>query len=320
MEEKISYSIVIPAFNEELNLEPLINETIFILKKIGKKFEIIIVDDGSIDNTLGVLKKLTIIYRELVIISFRKNIGQTAAISAGIESAKGEIIITLDADLQNDPGDIPKLIDKLEEGYDVVSGWRLNRKDHYFTSVIPSKIANWIISIIVGLPLHDYGCTLKAYRKEIFNNIQLYGEMHRFIPLYASWQGGKVSELPVNHRPRIHGNSKYGLIKSFSVISDLFFLKFLEKQFSHPIHLFGGFALINLGMSFLSFILMLYFKYFGDKSFIQTPLPQLVILFIMIGILSLLMGFLAEILMRTYFESQDKKVYQIKKIIRGDGK
>ncbi len=320
MEEKISYSVVIPAFNEEFNLEPLINETIFILKKIGKKFEIIIVDDGSIDNTLGVLKKLTVIYRELVIISFRKNIGQTAAISAGIESAKGEIIITLDADLQNDPRDIPKLIDKLEEGYDVVSGWRLNRKDHYFTSVIPSKIANWIISIIVGLPLHDYGCTLKAYRKEIFNNIQLYGEMHRFIPLYASWQGGKVSELPVNHRPRIHGKSKYGLIKSFSVISDLFFLKFLEKQFSHPIHLFGGFALINLGMSFLSFILMLYFKYFGDKSFIQTPLPQLVILFIMIGILSMLMGFLAEILMRTYFESQDKKVYQIKKIIRGDGK
>jgi hypothetical protein len=217
----------------------------------------------------------------------------------------------MDADLQNDPSDIPKLIKKLDDGYDVVSGWREKRKDRYFTRILPSKIANWIISKISGVTLHDYGCTLKAYKKATLKNVKLYGEMHRFIPIYIAWQGGKITELPVNHHARKYGKSKYGLMRTFSVIADLIFIKYMEKQFSHPMHLFGGFTIINIGLSMLSFLIMIYFKFWGGKSFIQTPLPQLVVLFAMIGILSLFMGFLAEILMRTYYESQNKKSYQV---------
>ena len=274
-------------------------------------YEIILIDDGSTDKSLEILQSEISNFNNMKIIQLQKNYGQTAAISAGIDNATGDILVIMDADLQNDPADIPSIIRKLDDGYDVVSGWRKKRKDKYITRILPSKIANWVISKISGVKLHDYGCSLKAYRKDILKNVKLYGEMHRFIPIYIAWQGGKITELPVNHHARKYGKSKYGLMRTFSVIADLIFIKYMEKQFSHPMHLFGGFTIINIGLSMLSFLIMIYFKFWGGKSFIQTPLPQLVVLFAMIGILSLFMGFLAEILMRTYYESQNKKSYQV---------
>lgn len=306
-------SIIIPVFNEQESIKPLVKQLIDFHQVISDRaLEIIFIDDGSTDNSNKFLNTEIINQPNMKILSLTRNFGQTAAISAGIDHADGEVLVMMDADLQNDPSDIPKLINKLEDGYDVVSGWREKRSDKYFSRILPSKIANWIISKISGVHLHDYGCTLKAYRKEILKHIKLYGDMHRFIPIYISWQGGQVAEVPVKHHHRIFGKSKYGLIKTVSVIVDLIFLKFMEKQFAHPIHLFGGFSIMNFGFSFICSLLMVYFKYWGDKTFIQTPLPQLVILFIMIGILSLFMGFIAEILMRTYFESQNRASYTIR--------
>ncbi|MAT79616.1 MAG: glycosyltransferase [Flavobacteriales bacterium] len=307
-------SIIIPVYNEAESITALLKKILLLIEKEKNIiWEILLIDDGSFDNTLELVLDKTIDINNINIISLNRNYGQTAAISAGIDKASGDILVTMDADLQNDPLDIPILISKLNEGYAVVSGWRKNRQDKWFTRVLPSKIANWLISKISGVKLHDYGCTLKAYRKEVLKSIKLYGEMHRFIPIYIAWQGGKIAEIPVKHHERKFGSSKYGLMRTFSVIADLIFLKYMDKQFMNPIHMFGGFTIINLFLAIISIVLMVYYKYWGGKSFIQTPLPQLVILFIMVGILSLFMGFLAEILMRTYFESQNKKSYQIQK-------
>ena len=308
-------SVVIPVYNEQDSIKLLVKQLIDLQEQLPEKImQIIFVDDGSNDDTNKIINREISDYSNMKIICLSKNFGQTAALSAGIDNADGDVIITMDADLQNDPSDIPKLLNKLEDGYDVVSGWRDKRNDKYFSRILPSKIANWIISKISGVHLHDYGCTLKAYRKELLGSVRLYGEMHRFIPIYITWEGGKVTEIPVKHHHRKFGKSKYGLSRIVSVIADLILLKFMEKQFVHPIHLFGGFALMNFGFSILSIFFMVYYKFWGGKSFIQTPLPQLVILFLMIGILSLFMGFLAEILMRTYFESQNRASYTIRKI------
>ena len=240
---------------------------------------------------------------------------QTAALYAGFNNSNGEILITMDGDLQNDVSDIPILIETLNRGYDVVCGWRKNRSDDYFSRILPSKVANWIISKISGVYLHDYGCTLKAYKRTILKDIRLYGgNASIYSYIYFFGRRKKIYEIPVKHSRRIAGKSKYGIMRTFSVIADLIFLKFMEKQFSNPIHLFGGFSFVNFSFSFLSFSFMLYFKYFGNKSFIQTPLPELTILFFMIGTLSLFMGFIAEIIMRTYFESQDIYPYSIRKM------
>ena len=306
-------SIIIPVLNEEDSLNELIDQLDEFVKKMNEKsIEIIFIDDGSNDNTNRIIAEKSKIKDFIKLITLIRNFGQTAAISAGIDNANGKVLITMDSDLQNSCSDIPKLIKELDNGYDVVSGWRKERRDGFFTRILPSKIANWIISKISGVHLHDYGCTLKAYRKEILEGVRLYGEMHRFIPIYIYWQGGRITEMPVVHNYRKYGKSKYGLSRTFSVIADLILLKFMEKQLSHPIHLFGGFAILNFFLSVICFLLMLYFKYLGQKSFIETPLPELVILFIMVGVLSMFMGFIAEILMRTYFESQDRKSYSIK--------
>ena len=308
-------SVVIPVYNEQDSIKLLVKQLIDLQEQLPEKImQIIFVDDGSNDDTNKIINREIFDFSNMKIICLSKNFGQTAALSAGIDNADGDVIITMDADLQNDPSDIPKLLNKLEDGYDVVSGWRDKRNDKYFSRILPSKIANWIISKISGVHLHDYGCTLKAYRKELLGSVRLYGEMHRFIPIYITWEGGKVTEIPVKHHHRKFGKSKYGLSRIVSVIADLILLKFMEKQFVHPIHLFGGFALMNFGFSILSIFFMVYYKFWGGKSFIQTPLPQLVILFLMIAILSLFMGFLAEILMRTYFESQNRASYTIRKI------
>ena len=306
-------SIIIPVFNEEESLNELIDQLDELVNRMNEKsIEIIFIDDGSNDNTNRIIVKKTKHKDYIKLITLIRNFGQTAAISAGIDNSNGKVLITMDSDLQNSCNDIPKLIKELDKGYDVVSGWRKERRDGFFTRVLPSKIANWIISKISGVHLHDYGCTLKAYKKEILKGVKLYGEMHRFIPIYIYWQGGRITEMPVAHNYRKYGKSKYGLSRTFSVIADLILLKFMEKQLSHPIHLFGGFAILNFFLSIICFLLMLYFKYSGQKTFIETPLPELVILFIMVGVLSLFMGFIAEILMRTYFESQDRKSYSIK--------
>jgi glycosyltransferase involved in cell wall biosynthesis len=308
-------SILIPVYNEEGNLSLLYEKLVAALKKVGRPYEVIFVDDGSSDGTMEILLDLREKNPNVKIISFSRNFGQTAALSAGIDSSKGDIIIPMDGDLQNDPEDILMLLQKIEEGYDVVSGWRKDRKDPFLTRRLPSMIANKIISWIGGVYLHDYGCTLKAYRRDILKNIRLYGEMHRFIPIYAQWIGARVSEIPVRHFSRGSGSSKYGMSRVFKVILDLMVVKFLVSYSQKPIYVFGGLGLLMILGGFFSGVYAIYLKLFKEVSFILTPLPLLCVLLLVLGFLSILMGFLAELLIRTYYESQGKPTYQIKETI-----
>jgi glycosyltransferase involved in cell wall biosynthesis len=308
-------SIVVPVFNEQDNVFPLFDQLRGALAKVNDGFEVVFVDDGSTDQTEANLKKVAEADNRFKIVSFRRNFGQTAAMMAGIDYAAGDIIIPLDGDLQNDPADIPRLLDKLAEGYDVVSGWRQERKDASLRRNLPSRIANRLISRMSGVELHDYGCTLKAYRRQVVKGVRLYGEMHRFIPIYASWEGGRVTEIPVNHFPRIHGHSKYGLERIVKVLLDLLLVKFLSKYATKPIYVFGGFGLIGIAISFLAGLYALYLKFFAGISFISTPLPLLVVLTFVTGIMSILMGLIAEIIMRTYYESQGKQVYLVRETV-----
>jgi len=308
-------SILIPVYNEEGNLSLLYEKLVSALKKVGRAYEVIFVDDGSSDGTMEILLDLREKNPNVKIISFSRNFGQTAALSAGIDSSKGDIIIPMDGDLQNDPEDILMLLQKIEEGYDVVSGWRKGRKDPFLTRRLPSIIANKIISWIGGVYLHDYGCTLKAYRRDILKNIRLYGEMHRFIPIYAQWIGARVSEIPVRHFSRGSGSSKYGMSRVFKVILDLMVVKFLVSYSQKPIYVFGGMGLLMILGAFLAGFYAIYLKFFKGTSFILTPLPLLCVFLLLSGFLSILMGFLAELLIRTYYESQGKTTYQIKETI-----
>lgn len=312
---KETLSILIPVFNEEENISPLFDRLIIALEKTGRPYEVIFIDDGSSDGTLEILLDISRRNPNIKIISFSRNFGQTAALSAGIDFSKGEILIPMDGDLQNNPEDILPLLQKLEEGYDVVSGWRKSRKDPFLTRRIPSMIANKIISFIGGVYLHDYGCTLKAYRRDILKNIRLYGEMHRFIPIYAQWIGARVSEIPVSHFPRRSGSSKYGMSRVFKVILDLMVIKFLLSYSQKPIYVFGGMGLLMMLGALISGGYAIYLKIFKQVSLILTPLPLLCALLLLLGFLSILMGFLAEILTRTYYESQGKPTYQIKEVI-----
>lgn len=305
-------SIIIPVFNERENILLLCNRLICELDRICKPYEVILVNDGSTDGSEEILSDIADKDARIKIINFRRNYGQTSAMMAGIDYASGDIIIPMDGDMQNDPADIPRLLSKLDDGYDVVSGWRKNRQDNALKRNLPSRLANWLISKISGVQLHDYGCSLKAYKKEVVKNVKLYGEMHRFIPIYASWQGGRVTEVPVNHFPRIHGSSKYGLERVIKVILDLVVVKFLADYANKPIYVFGGFGLVTICLSIVSGLLAIYLKLLHGVSFILTPLPLLVVLTFMTGIMSILMGLLGEIIMRTYYESQGKSVYLIK--------
>jgi glycosyltransferase involved in cell wall biosynthesis len=312
---KETVSVLIPVYNEEENLLPLSERLITALKKTGRPYEVIFVDDGSSDGSLEILLDISKKNPNIKVVSFSRNFGQTAALSAGIDFSKGDILIPMDGDLQNDPEDILPLLQKIEEGYDVVSGWRKNRKDPFLTRRLPSMIANKIISWIGGVHLHDYGCTLKAYRRDILKNIRLYGEMHRFIPIYAQWIGTRVSEIPVRHFPRGSGASKYGMSRVFKVILDLMVVKFLLSYSQKPIYVFGGMGLLMILGALLAGAYSIYLKFFEGTSFILTPLPLLCVLLLVLGSLSILMGFLAEILTRTYYESQGKPTYQIKEVI-----
>jgi glycosyltransferase involved in cell wall biosynthesis len=315
MELNETLSILIPVFNEEGNLHLLYEKLVSALKKTGRSYEVIFVDDGSSDGSLEILLDITKKNPNVKVVSFSRNFGQTAALSAGIDCSKGDILIPMDGDLQNDPEDIVLLLQKIEEGYDVVSGWRKVRKDPFLTRRLPSMIANKIISWIGGVHLHDYGCTIKAYRRDILKNIRLYGEMHRFIPIYAQWIGARVSEIPVRHLRRGSGTSKYGMSRVFKVVLDLMVVKFLLSYSQKPIYVFGGMGLLMILGALLAGAYAIYLKFFEGTSFILTPLPLLCVLLLVLGFLSILMGFLAEILTRTYYESQGKPTYQIKETI-----
>jgi len=311
-------SIVVPVYNEAESL-PLLNEAIHqALSPMEIAWEVIFVDDGSVDDSLAVLEKLAADdLQHLRVISFRRNFGQTAAIVAGIDHSQGDVILFMDADLQNDPADIPMLLEKIDQGYDVVSGWRVNRQDAFFTRTLPSRIANWLISTVTGVRLHDYGCTLKAYRKEVLSNINLYGEMHRFIPAYAYSVGANIAEVPVRHHPRRFGKAKYGLGRTLKVVLDLFTVKFLMSYANKPIYLFGGAGIGLITVSVITLIILVIRRILYNEHLIRSPLLQLTTMLFIIGVLSILLGFVAELLTRTYHESQHKPIYTIRKEING---
>ena len=308
-------SIFLPVLNEEPNLRPLHEKLDESLRLLGRTAEIIYVDDGSTDGSLEVLRELAGKDSRMRVISLRRNYGQTAAMAAGIDAARGQVLIPMDADLQNDPADIVRLLDKLDEGYDVVSGWRKDRKDKAITRKIPSMIANRLISWIGGVPLHDYGCSLKAYRRESLEDVRLYGEMHRFIPIYASWAGARVTEIPVEHHPRTMGKSKYGLSRTLKVVLDLMTIKFMASYQTKPIYVFGTCGILAFIISLLAGLFALFLKIVHKADFVQTPLPILTIVMFAIGVQFLLMGLLAEMLVRTYHESQEKRIYAVRETI-----
>src|ERR1041385_7682872 len=305
-------SVFLPVFNEEPNLLPLQAKLNEALKALGRSAEIVYVDDGSSDGSLKILRELAEMDKRVRVISLRRNYGQTAAMAAGIDAATGKVLIPMDADMQNDPADITRLLDKLDEGYDVVSGWRKNRKDKMVTRKIPSQIANRVISWIGGVPLHDYGCSLKAYRRESLEDVKLYGEMHRFIPIYASWAGARVTEIPVEHHARTMGKSKYGLSRTLKVVFDLMTIKFMASYQTKPIYVFGSFGMLAFAISLLAGLYAVFLKIFHRADFVQTPLPILTIVMFAVGVQFLLMGLLAEMLVRTYHESQAKAIYSVR--------
>jgi dolichol-phosphate mannosyltransferase len=314
-------SLFLPVYNEEENL-PRLNEKIFqAMTQLGHSFEVIYVDDGSTDQSLELLRKFAANDSRVRVIAFRRNYGQTAAMAAGINEARGDVLIPMDADLQNDPADIERLLAKLDEGYDVVSGWRKNRRDAFVTRTLPSKLANGMISKISGVRLHDYGCSLKAYRREMLKDVQLYGEMHRFIPIYASWAGARVTEIPVAHHPRMAGKSKYGLSRTIKVVFDLVTIKFMASYMTKPLYVFGWAGVLAFAISLFSAAFSFLMKFVGwpkHADFIQTPLPVLAMVMLVLGIQLFLMGLIAEMLVRTYHESQGKQIYTIKTKINFD--
>jgi len=310
--------VIVPIYNEVESIPFLIERLFPVLEQLQCSHEVIAVNDGSSDGSQAVLKDIAATKPNLKVLEFRRNVGQTAAMMAGIDHSCGDIIVTIDADLQNDPEDIPTLLAKLDEGFDVVSGWRKDRKDAAVKRNFVSRIANAVISKVSGVKLHDYGCSLKAYRREVLSGMRLYGEMHRFIPIYASWMGARVIELPVRHHPRQFGQSKYGLERTIKVILDLFVVKFFSKYLVKPIYVFGGFAAWSFFIAFVIFGYMIYLKLFEGLAMILTPLPVLSAMFFLIGAVALLMGILAEILVRTYFESQGLRSYQLRSVLNFD--
>jgi len=311
----VSVSVIIPVYNEEKNIPLLVKRLFAVLDRLGRSFEIIAVNDGSTDRSIDALRKAAVARAEFKVVNLARNYGQTAAMMAALDFASGEIIVPIDADLQNDPADIPTLLAKLDEGYDVVSGWRQDRKDDAIKKNLVSRVANSLISWISGVRLHDYGCSLKAYRRSVIGGVRLYGEMHRFVPIYASWYGARIAEVPVRHHPRVHGASHYGLERILKVMLDLVVVRFLDRYLGKPIYVFGGFGLLWLAVSFVTLMYVFYLKLFENLSMILTPLPMLVAMSFMMGIMSILIGLLAEIVVRIYFESQSKLIYHARETL-----
>lgn len=313
-------SVVVPVYNEEENVVSCYEEVSSILKRMKREYEVIFVDDGSTDNTVSKLLEVAGNDSHLRIVEFRRNFGQTAAMAAGFDSSRYSIVVALDGDLQNDPAEIPKMVNKLEEGYDLVAGWRKNRKDRFISRKLPSKIANWLISKLTRVKLHDYGCTLKVIDGELARSIRLYGEMHRFIPALADEMGARIAELPVNHRPRLAGKSKYGISRTVRVILDLLTVKFLLGFSKRPIHLFGTVGLLAGAAGFFLLAYLSYQRLLLSVPMGNRPLMSLGVMLVIIGLQFVVFGLLAEVLARTYYESQDKKTYAIRRIFEiGDG-
>lgn len=308
-------SVVIPLLNEEENIPILYDELIEALQKTGLLYELVFVDDGSSDSSLEILEQLQKKDSSISVISLRKNFGQTAAMTAGFDQAGGEVIVAMDADLQNDPADIHLLLEKINEGADMVTGWRYNRQDPFLSRKLPSKIANWIISFATGVHLHDYGCTLKAFRRDVIKNIKLYGEMHRFIPAIASAMGVSIAEVKVNHRARRFGTSKYGISRTLRVILDLITVKFLLDYATRPIHVFGTIGFISGSVGAAMAVIMTIQRQFYGLSLSDRPLLLLAILLIFVGVQFVTIGLVAEMLVRTYHESQGKPTYYIRKTL-----
>jgi glycosyltransferase involved in cell wall biosynthesis len=310
-------SVVVPVYNERENV-PLLHASLTDAL-VGKDYELIYVDDGSTDGSLQALEEVAAAdTMRTMVIELRRNFGQTAAIAAGIDYAGGQVIVLIDADLQNDPADIPMLLAKIEEGYDLVSGWRKDRKDAFLTRTFPSRVANWLISVVTGVRLHDYGCTLKAYRREVLSGFRLYGEMHRFIPAYAGSVGAKIVEVPVRHHPRQHGRTKYGLGRTLKVVLDLFTVKFLISYAAKPIYLFGGAGFLLIVPSGLILLFLMIRRLAFGVSVLASPLFGTSTMFMILGFQSILMGLIAELLVRTYHESQAKPTYTVRQVVRRD--
>jgi glycosyltransferase involved in cell wall biosynthesis len=310
----MTLSIVIPLYNEEENVHILYEKLKASLDLLKMEYEILFVDDGSTDRTLSILEEIQAKDKSVVVLSLRRNFGQTAAFAAGFDFARGDVIVTMDGDLQNDPADIPKLLDLIKD-HDLVSGWRKKRKDPFFTRRLPSIIANWLISNVTGVKLHDYGCSLKAYRRDVIKNLKLYGEMHRFIPAIASWYGVRIAEVETVHYPRLRGKSKYGISRTIKVVLDLITVKFLQSFSTKPIQFFGPLGMVS---GFLGFLISLYLsidKIFFGRDIGGRPLLLLGALLIIVGIQLIGMGLLGEMLVRVYHESQRKPIYVIKKVI-----
>lgn len=312
-------SVIAPVYNEADNVDDFCAELTSVLKALPNPYEIVLVNDGSTDGTAAKLCALAERDRCVKVVDLRKNFGQTAALAAGIDHATGEIVITIDADLQNDPHDIPKLLAALDEGCDVVSGWRRKRQDRLITRRIPSHIANAVISWVTGVKLRDYGCTLKAYRREVLEGLHIYGEMHRFLPAIVNWRGAAIREIEVNHRPRTRGKSKYGLGRVGKVILDLVTVQFLGSYSTKPIHLFGKAGALSIAGSLFCLAWLIYWKIAAEQSMIQSPLLTLSAMLFIIGIQFVMLGLLAEMNVRIYHESQGKKTYVVKRTINIDG-
>jgi glycosyltransferase involved in cell wall biosynthesis len=307
-------SVIIPVLNEANSLQELARGVRQEMDQLGRTWEMIFVNDGSTDGSDGILNALAQEDPRIRVIHFRRNFGQTAAMMAGFDFASGQILIPVDGDGQNDPADIAKMLAVLEQGYDVVSGWRRDRQDNFIQRNVPSILANKLISFVSGVRLHDFGCSLKAYKRTVVDGIRLYGEMHRFLPIYASWHGAKITEVVVNHHPRRTGRSKYGLERVAKVLLDLLVVKFLDSAAQKPMYVFGGCGIFSLILSGLAFLWMLYLKIFNNFAFITTPVPLIVVMCFMIGMMCILLGLLAEMIMRTFYESQGKPIYNIREI------
>ncbi len=315
----MTLSIVIPIYNEEENIQILHEKLKEVLDPLEKEYEILFVDDGSTDRTLSILEEIQARDKHVVVLSLRRNFGQTAAFAAGFDFARGDVIVTMDGDLQNDPADIPKLLE-LIKGNDLVSGWRKKRKDPFFTRRLPSIAANWLISKVTGVKLHDYGCSLKAYRRDVIKNLKLYGEMHRFIPAVASWYGVRIAEVETVHYPRLRGKSKYGISRTIKVVLDLITVKFLQSFSTKPIQFFGPIGILSGLFGFLISLYLSIDKLFFGRDIGGRPLLLLGALLIIVGIQLIGMGLLGEMLVRVYHESQRKPIYVIKKILGPESK
>jgi glycosyltransferase involved in cell wall biosynthesis len=308
-------SVVVPIYNEEESIPQLIERLNEVLRDLPGGSEIIAVDDGSRDRSFAILRELAAQHPHLRVIRFRRNFGQTAAFAAGFHSARGEVVITIDADLQNDPNDIPRLLEKVEEGFDVVSGWRERRQDAFISRTLPSRLANGLISSVTGVHLHDYGCSLKAYRSEVVKNIQLYGELHRFIPAIASWQGVAVTEIPVHHEPRRFGKSKYGIGRTLRVVLDLLTVRFLLSYGTRPMQIFGTLGILSMLGGIAINIYLVILKILTNVDIGSRPLLLLGVLLIILGFQFLSLGLIGELVVRVYYETQNKQIYVVREEI-----